>query len=131
MKKINGNEQKIISILKAFSKTFVCLRCGECCTNWEVRGVPGYNKNRQWTGNLEDRGIKPEQSVCRHLEPAKIVGDVWEIATCKLHRKSIYPEECKLFCWGNSYCPLGISIWSIRKDKAKILEHISRILKNE
>lgn len=104
-------------LLEFSQKTFKCLRSGECCSGFEVHGVPGYNQRGEWTGNLEEKGRKPSQNRCRHLQPAQIVAGKWKPAVCAIHDSEIYPSECKQFTFGFGPCALGAAIWKHRKDE--------------
>jgi hypothetical protein len=103
------------SMLEFMQEHFVCLRSGECCFNYGVGGVPGYDANGRWTGNLAEKGYKPERQNCRHLEPARIVDGAWRPAACGIHDSEIYPEECRQFTLGVGKCALGRAIWNHRQ----------------
>jgi len=110
-------------ILKRFLKSFVCLRYGECCRRYGIWGVPGYNKNGEWAGDLSEKGMKPEGYQCRHLIPAAISPDgKWKMATCKIHGQPDYSNECAIFCLGSGYCILGVFLWKRRKNSNPGLE---------
>lgn len=83
-----------------------CLRSGECCTAFEVHGVPGYAN-----------GKKPEFEACKHLVRAyQDHNGQWHRALCILHNTPEYPNECKDFDFpgANGMCGLGQSIWKAR-----------------
>jgi hypothetical protein len=86
---------------------FKCLRSGECCTQYEVRGVIGYRD-----------GIKPEGVPCKHLIPPKLDPscNIWRKASCTIHNTSDYPKECEMFIipGENFNCGLGLSVWRER-----------------
>lgn len=119
-------------LLKRFSETFICLRCGECCRNWAIMEVPGYNKNGEWTGDLTKKGMKPEKERCTYLIPATCQHGKWETAVCKIYKKQEFPEECRIFVFGFTYCPFGVSIWRIRKEtnpEMKLPDEVEEALK--
>lgn len=108
-----GTLQRMMELSQA---TFRCLRSGECCNGFEVVLVPGYNRNGDWTGNLEERGRKPAMQPCRHLEPARVVEGKWQQAACKIHDDpTLFPDECRKFTFGFGSCALGLAIWNHRK----------------
>jgi len=104
-----------INDLFEMAKNCRCLRCGECCFGFGVCNVPGYDESGHWTGNLEQRGFKPDRQRCRHLEPGKFVGKKWQPATCRLHNTDSHPWECKIFAMGLDVCMLGKAILNSRK----------------
>lgn len=108
-----GDFEQLMELSRA---TFKCLRSGECCNGFEVLLVPGYNRNGEWTGNLEERGRKPAMQACHHLERAQIIDGKWQPAACKIHDDpGLYPAECRQFTFGFGACALGKAIWDHRK----------------
>lgn len=62
----------------------VCLRCGMCCFQYEVDGVPGYGKE-----------VKPICRECRHQESARLEGGIWLLSGCRIHSRR--PEVCAAY----------------------------------
>lgn len=114
----------LMRLARALSEaTFQCTNSGECCRGFETYGVPGYDAQGQWTGNLQERGRKPALQDCHHLEPARIIGGKWQSASCGIHDDpELYPAECRRFTFGFGSCALGMAIWKHRKGRAPTVD---------
>jgi hypothetical protein len=103
LQKGGGRMEQFYQLLNLWRKTFICLRCGECCFAWAVR--------------MPDGSIKPERQNCQYLIPRHKIGNKWQVATCKIHDTPDYPQDCKQAILGPTYCPLGSAIWKLLKDE--------------
>lgn len=105
-------------------ESFKCVRCGTCCKDYEVHGVPGH----------ED-GLKPKGILCNHCEPAEMDKQgQWHAATCDIHETTKHPEECSmppLIPSGGGPCPRGLRIWAKWKKEfpnSELPEYVLRCL---
>ncbi|OGF21509.1 hypothetical protein A2Y83_04505 [Candidatus Falkowbacteria bacterium RBG_13_39_14] len=87
--------------LEEAKKTFVCLRCGECCFAWEVR--------------MPDGSRKPERQNCKFLAPRQRVDGKWKQSSCSIHGNSEMPQECAAAIFSPSCCQMGVAIWGMVK----------------
>lgn len=108
-----------------------CLRCGSCCHNYDVMGVPGYGKDNGLVGH------KPGGHACKHREPAYLdEQSQWHLATCRIHESSDYPKECLAFKMPSlgpfgGACALGLAIWKMHKERnpeSKLPEEVQKAL---
>lgn len=91
--------EKMLEMMEQAKKTFVCLRCGECCFAWAVK--------------MPDGSIKPDRHTCCYLTPRRKEGGKWLQASCQIHEAADFPWECREAILGSWLCPLGLATWNL------------------